>query len=1055
MGGFSKFFIYRPIFAMVISIVVLILGGLSLPLLPVESTPDITPPTVQVEAKFPGADAQVVSAAVAQPIEQRVNGVENMLYMSSKSSAAGSMDLTVTFEVGTDPDTAQVLTQNRVGIAESELPAEVRQQGVTTKKQATSMVMMVGLISPDGRYDELFLSNYIGIQIKDALARVEGVAGVKVFGAKDFGMRIWLDPALLRSRGLTTDEVVGALREQNVQVAAGKVGAQPNPAGLNFEYAITTRGRLATVEQFERVIVKRGDRGQLVRLGEVARVELGAQSYDWYAELDGDAAICMGIYQLPGSNALEVKQGVLTVMEDLASRFPEGLEYRIPFDTTEYIGESINEVVSSLVMAIVLVILTVFVFLQDLRTTLVPAVTIPVSLIGTFAVMLAMGQSINNLTLFGLVLAIGIVVDDAIVVVENSMRIIDEEGLAAKEAVAKAMDEVAGAIVATTLVLLAVFAPTAFMPGLTGRMYQPFAITISVATIFSSINALTLSPALCGLLLRPSPAKRFVLFTWFNRLFDATTHGYMGVIRGLVRRFAVPLVVFGALLVATYFGLASLPTGFVPGEDQGYFFVNTELPNGASLDRTRAVMDEVNALLGQTAGVEGVVLIGGYTILDGVQGPNYGFCIAFLDPWSERGAERTAVNVIDELRPKLEAIREGTVIAFSPPPISGLGSASGFSMELQDRGGMGLATLQRFAQDLVAAGEASPLITRLNQNLRTGVPQLYLEVDREKAKSLGIPLQTIFNTLQTNLGSAYVNDFDLFGRSWRVLAQADAPYRSATGDISRLEVRTAGGQMVPLGTLITLTESVGPQTVNRFNMFPSASITGSPMPGFSEGQATDEIERLAGETLPSAMGYEWSGVTQQQKAAGNVAPLIFTLAIVLVFLFLSAQYESWATPISVLLSVPMAILGAALFTLLRGFDLNLYTQIGLVLLVGLASKNAIMIVEFAKQQREEEGKSIVDAALVAAELRFRPILMTALSFILGVLPLVFASGAGANSRLSLGTAVFGGMLVATCLGVFAIPMLDVVVQTIAEKLSRKKPKVAPTPSAPPPVEPAT
>ena len=1028
MGGFSKFFIDRPVFALVIAIVIVLAGAISIPILPVESTPDITPPTVQVSASYPGADAQVVADTVAQPIETQVNGVEDMLYMTSKSSSAGSMNLTVTFEVGTDPDMAQVLTQNRVSIANPLLPQEVTRQGVTTRKQSTSMVMLVSIISPDGRFDELYLSNYVATRIKDELARVEGVGQVTVFGAKDFGMRIWIDPTLLISRGLTTDDILAALREQNVQVAAGKIGAPPNPEGLNFQFQVTTRGRLSQVSEFEQIVVRRGQRGQLVRLGDVARVELGAQSYDWYAQLDGVPAISLGIYQLPGSNSLAVKEGVLAAMALLEESFPEGMEFRVPFDTTDYITASIREVVVSLLMAIGLVILTVFVFLQDFRTTLVPAVTIPVSLVGTFAVMLLMGQSINNLTLFGLVLAIGIVVDDAIVVVENTMRLIDEEGLSAKEATAKAMDEVAGAVVATTLVLLAVFVPTAVMPGLTGRMYQPFAVTISVATVFSSINALTLSPALCGLLLRPSPAQRGRFFTAFNRLFERTTEGYMGIVTALTRRLGVVLALFAALLVAAWFGLGALPGGFVPNEDQGYFIINVELPAAASLDRTREILDRVNQMTLATEGVETALTIGGYSMLDGVQGPNVGAVIVSLLPWDERGMGRTVRHILGELQPQLLAIREATAFGFPPPPIAGLGSASGFTMQLQDRGGVGLRNLERFARDLVAAGEGSPIVTRVNQNLRTTVPQLYLDVDREKVKSLGIPLQTVFSTLQTNLGASYVNDFNLFGRTWRVMAQADDAYRSEPRDIERLEVRTGSGERVPLSTLITVEKSVGPQTVIRHNMYPAATITGSPAPGFSEGQATDEIERLARQTMPASIGYEWSGVTQQQKAAGNLAPLMFGLALVLVFLFLAAQYESWSTPLSVLLSVPIAILGAALLTLLRGLDNNIYTQIGLVLLVGLASKNAILIVEFAKQQREQEGATPLQAVLTAARLRFRPILMTAFSFILGVLPLVFPSGAGAASRVALGTAVFGGMLLATLVGVFSIPLLDLTIQ---------------------------
>jgi len=1036
MGGFSRFFIYRPIFAMVIAIVILLLGALSIPILPIESVPNITPPTVKVSTSYPGASAEVLAETVAQPIEQEVNGVENMLYMSSKSPATGSMELTVTFEVGTDPDMAQVLTQNRVSIADPKLPAEVKQQGVVTKKQSTALVMVAALYSPDGRFDELYLSNYATTQVKDVLARVDGVGDLVMFGAKDYGMRIWLNPELLKARGLTTAEVLGALQEQNVQVAAGKIGEKPNPAGLNFEYTITTLGRLTEVSQFEEIIIKRGEAGQLVRIKDVARVELGAQSYAWYSQLDEAPAISMGIYQLPGSNALGVAQGVIGALEELSARFPEGLEYSVPFDATLYIEASIEEVVTSLVIAVLLVIFSVYIFLQDFRTTIIPSVTIPVALIGTFAVMLVTGQSINNLTLFGLVLAIGIVVDDAIVVVENTMRIIDTEGLPPKEAVAKAMDEVGGAIIATTLVLLAVFAPTLVMPGLTGRMYRPFAITISVATVFSSINALTLSPALCGMLLRPSSGRKTGwFFTQFNKYFDRISGSYGRSVAVIVRRTFIVLILFGAFVTAMIFGFGRMPAGFVPSEDEGYFFVNVQLPNAASLDRTEKVMDLAVEQIRKLPGVQNVITIGGYSLLDSVQGPNYGAAIISLVPWDER--EHTVFELIQMVSAGLSKIWEGNAFAFGPPPIQGLGSGSGFQMELQDLGGLGLRQLEIFANDLVTAGYESGKITRLNQNFQANVPQLFVDVDREKAKRLNIPLQTIFDTLQANLGSVYVNDFNLFGRTWRVMVQADQQFRSRISDITRLEVRTAEGRMVPLSTLVTVEEIVGPSVVNRFNMYPSATITGAPAPGFSEGQAVDEIERLAGQVLPSSMGFAWSGVTQQQKASGDVAPLIFSLALIMVFLFLAAQYESWATPFSVLLSVPFAILGAILFTLIRGFDNNIYTQIGFVLLIGMSAKNAILIVEFAKQQRDEEGKSIIEASLEAARLRFRPILMTALSFLLGVIPLVIASGAGANSRVSLGTAVFGGMLMATVVGVFMIPFLYVVVQQAAERLSRK------------------
>ncbi len=1060
MGGFSRFFIYRPIFAMVIAIVILLVGGLSIPILPVESVPNITPPTVRVETSFPGASAEVLAETVAQPIEQEVNGVENMLYMSSKSPTTGKMQLTVTFAVGSDPDMGQVLTQNRVSIADPKLPQEVKQQGVTTKKQSTALVMVASLYSPDGSRDELFLSNYATTQVKDVLARVNGVGEVLMFGAKDYGMRIWLDPELLKARNLTTIEVLDALREQNIQVAAGKIGEEPNTAELNFEYSLTTQGRLSEVDQFKRIIIKRGEQGQLVRIADVARVELGAQSYAWYAELDGQPSISMGIYQLPGSNALGVAQGITGALEELSTRFPEGLEWSIPFDSTRYIQASIKEVVTSLIIAVILVIFSVYIFLQDFRTTIVPSVTIPVALIGTFSVMLITGQSINNLTLFGLVLAIGIVVDDAIVVVENTMRIIDTEGLEPKEAVSKAMGEVGGAIIATTLVLLAVFAPTLVMPGLTGRMYRPFAITISVATVFSSINALTLSPALCGMLLRPSSEAKPPgwFFRQFNKYFDKISASYSRTVAILIRKAILVMVIFGIMVGVMVWGFGALPGGFVPSEDEGYFFVNVQLPNAASLRRTAEVMDEAMEMVEELPGIQNHIVIGGYSFLDSVQGPNFGAAIVTLVPWDQR--ENTLFEIIDMLQPKLMSIREGRAFAFGPPPIQGLGSGSGFQMELQDLGGVGLLQLEQFANDIVQTGYAGGKLTRLNQNFQSNVPQIYIDVDREKTKRLQIPLQTVFDTLQTNLGSAYVNDFNLFGRTWRVMVQADDQFRSRVEDIQRLEVRTAEGRMVPLSTLLTVHESVGPSVINRFNMFPSATITGAPAPGYSEGEAVNEIEKIARQILPDSMGYAWSGVTQQQKEAGNVAPLIFSLALIMVFLFLAAQYESWATPFAVLLSVPLAILGAILLTMLRGGDNNIYMQIGFVLLIGMSAKNAILIVEFAKQQRDEEGKSILEAAKEAARLRFRPILMTALSFLLGVIPLVIASGAGANSRVSLGTAVFGGMLAATVFGVFMIPLLYYVVQTVAEKLSPKSkgsivPSAPQPPAAPPPVEPAT
>ncbi len=1053
MGAFSSMFINRPIMAMVIAIVIVLMGALSIPLLPVASMPDITPPTVKVTTSYPGANANVVEETVTAPIEQEVNGVENMLYMASKSGSDGSLDLTVTFAIGTDPDMSTVLTQNRVNIAMPGLPEDVTRQGVKVEKQSTSMVMVVALASPDGRYDDVYLSNYSTTQIKDALARLNGVGQVTIFGAKDFGMRIWIDPAKLKARDLTSDEVIGALREQNVQVAAGQIGAPPTETGQNFQYNITTLGRLADVEQFESIIVKVGSQGELVRLRDVARAELGSQNYAWYAQLDDAPASILGIYQLPGSNAVDVANQVIAAMTRLSQQFPEGLEYSVPYDTTRYIKQSIKEVIVTLIQALGLVILVVFIFLQDFRATLIPSIAIPVSLIGTFAVMLVAGLSINNLSLFGLILAIGIVVDDAIMVVENTTRLMADEGLAPKEAASKTMYEVGGAVVATTLVLLAVFVPTMVMPGLTGRLYRQFATTISVATVFSSINALTLTPALCGMLLRPPTERkearwfltRFLdrFFVWFNKWFDRTTAGYMRIVNRILRKGAFMMAAFAMMVVLMVLGFKALPGGFVPGEDEGYFFVDAELPAGASLERSADVMDRVNRILMETPGVQNVITVGGFSLLNGVASVNTGFSIVTLDHWDDRsGFDMSLWGLLERVQPQLAQIREATVFGFPPPPIQGLGAAGGFEVQLQDRGGIGLIQLETFANDLVAAGNASPVTTRLNQNFRASVPQLYAEVDREKVKVLGIPLQSVFNTLQANLGSAYVNDFNLFGRTWKVMVQADQQYRTRAEDIQQLEVRDDAGNMIPLGTLISVRDTVGPQTINRFNLFRSATLTGGPAPGYSEGQATDEIEQLVRQVLPPQMDYEWSGVTFQQKLAGNLAPLIFSLAIIFAFLFLAAQYESWANPMSVMLSVPMAILGAVVFTLARGLirpmDNNVYTQIGMVLLIALSAKTAILIVEFAKQQHEKEGKGFIEAALAAARLRFRPILMTAFSFILGVIPLVTASGAGARSRVSLGTAVFGGMLVYTLLGVFFIPVLYAVVEQAWGKLFRKK-----------------
>jgi len=1032
---FSKFFIERPIFASVISIILLIAGAVSVFGLPVAQYPDITPPTVVVNAVYPGANAQVIAETVAAPIEQQVNGVENMLYMSSTSAGDGSYALTVTFDVGTDLDMAQVMVQNRVALATPNLPEEVNRQGVSTKKKSANIILFISLMSPDNTFDELYLSNYATLNMRDVLSRIKGVGDVMIFPPSDYSMRIWLNPQQMKSRGITTQDILNEVREQNVQVAAGQIGQPPVSDGLNFQYTINVLGRLTDIEQFENIIIKTGEGGSLTRLKDVARIELGGKSYDISSKISGAPSASIALYQLPGANALDVADEVRQKMDELSKNFPQGLDYKIPYDTTLFVSSSIDEVFVTLYQAGMLVFIVLFIFLQDWRSTLIPAVTIPVSLIATFIVMSMMGFSLNMLTLFGLVLAIGIVVDDSIVVVEATTAYI-EKGLSSKDAAIAAMNDVSGPVLATTLVLLAVFVPTAFLPGITGEMYRQFSLTIAVSTVFSSLNALTLSPALAGLLLRPSPKNKNAFFRGFDKFFEKASNGYANFLKVVVRR-----GLFMMLLAFTIAGLSgwqfgNIPTAFLPIEDQGYVITAVQLPDAASKQRTDEVLDKVSEVLKATSGVQDWISLGGFSMIDGTNSSNAATIFVVMKPWDERTAENeTQAAILQHLNEQLRQIQDAAIFTFVPPAIPGLGVSGGFQMQIQDKANLGLDSLQSMASEIIADSRSQSGLDRLNSTFRAGVPQLFAEVDRTKAKTLEIPLSDVFNTLQAYLGSAYVNDFNQFGRTWQVKVQADAEFRLKPEDIRQLEVRNKNGDMLPLGTLINVEEMLGPQTILRYNLYPAASITGSAAAGFSSGEALDIMEHMAKAKFPDSMGFEWTGMSFQERQLGSEATVIFALAIILVFLVLAAQYESWTLPVAVLLVVPLALLGTVVALMAREFDNNVYTQIGIVLIIGLASKNAILIVELAAEQRAK-GVAIFDAAVEASRLRFRAILMTAFSSVLGFMPLMVASGAGAASRQAIGTAVVGGMIAAVGMSLIFTPVFYAIMQGMAERFSK-------------------
>jgi multidrug efflux pump len=1040
---FSHFFIRRPIFAAVLSIMIVLVGAIALSKLPIASYPEVVPPTIFIMASYPGASADTVAATVSTPIEQEVNGVENMLYMSSSCSSDGQMRLQVTFKTGTDLDTAQVQVQNRVAVALPRLPEEVRRLGVMVRKRSPSITMIVHLVSPNGKYDDIYLNNYAFLQIKDVLARLPGVGEAMLFGLRDYSMRIWIDPDKASARNLTANDIIAAIREQNVQVAVGTFGQPPQPKGVNFQLVARTQGRLTTEEEFGEIVLKSGADGQITRLRDVARIQLGARDYSVNGYIDGLPAAALAISQLPGSNAIETADAVRAAMEQLSQRFPEGLEYRIAFDTTAFIRESIHEVIKTLLVAMGLVTVVVVLFLQTWRASLIPLLAVPVSLIGAFTAMSAFGFSINNLTLFGLVLAIGIVVDDAIVVVENVERHI-AEGLAPIEATKKAMEEVSSAVIAIALVLSAVFVPTAFISGLPGKFYQQFALTIAVSTLISAFNSLTLSPALCALLLQPHHAPKDIigralhalidwLFKGFNRLFEGSRSRYVSALGRLLRHCGVALFIYAGLLALTWLGFKTVPAGFIPEQDKGYLIAYLQLPDGASLERTEAVSTQAAKLIQETPGVAHVIKLDGFSIIS--FGTSGNACTMFirLKPFDERvKTGRTANRIIADLRGKLARIQEGFASAFGAPPVDGLGALGGFKLLVEDRTALGSEALQMATFQLMMAANQDKRLAGALTTFRANVPQVYLDVDRAKAKSMQVPLNSVWDTLQVYLGSLYVNDFNVFGRPFQVTAQADAPFRSKPGGIVNLKVRNAAGEMVPLGTIVTVRDITAPVLINRYNMYTAAELSGGTAPGISTGEAIRIMENLAKQILPPGMAIEWTELSLLEIIAGNSALYIFPLCVLMAFLVLAAQYESWSLPLAIILIVPMCLLFAILGVWARGMDNNLFTQIGLVVLMGLACKNAILIVEFAKQI-QDKGKNRIEAASLASRLRLRPILMTSLAFAFGVLPLMLSKGAGAEMRVAIGTAVFWGMLGVTFFGIFLTPVFYVVIRRVLER----------------------
>ena len=1029
---FVNYFIKRPVFATVCALIMLLVGAVSIPTLPIAQFPDISPTQINVTSTYIGADAETVERGVTTVIEREINGVEGMRYMTSNSSNNGVSNITVTFDASRDKDIAAVDVQNRVSLAEPQLPSVVQATGVTVAKQTSNILLGMSIYTEDGEYSDVFLSNYADLYVADALRRVNGVGNVTIFGERTYAMRLWLNPQQLAARGLTADDVVNALNEQNIQVGAGQIGQPPTPDDQNFQVDLRANSRLQTPEEFEDLVLQTGEDGQLVRFRDVGYAELGAENYGSFLRFRGNNAIGLGIFQLPGSNALEVAAGVKEVMADLSSDFPPGMKYGIGFDTTEYVRQSLLSVLWTLIQAIGLVVLVIYIFLQDWRTTIVPAVTIPVSLVATFAIVKLFGFSINSLTLFGLTLATGMVVDDAIVVVEDISSKINKRGLNPVKAAITSMGELTGAVIATSLVLMAVFVPVAFFPGTTGALYRQFALTIAFAIALSTFNALTLTPTLSGLLLRPRREVggwRAKIFTPFNRGLDWLRDRYGAILQKLVGVKLLVLAGFVASLVITAWLYSTVPSAFLPDEDQGYFITIIGGPEGVSLNYTSEVMEKTEALLLEQPEVRATFAVGGFGFSGNTA--NSGVIFTTLIPWGDRDA--TALDIIDRIQPQLQSTQEARMIAVNPPAIQGLSNFGGFEFQLQDRrGNAEIEQLVNSMGAIMGAANQNPDLSQVFSTYAASTPQIAIDINRDRAKALNVNISDVFSTLQTNLGSRYVNDFNLQGRTYRVYVQADDQYRSTPSDIDKLYVRSQTGDLVPMGNLISTTDTTGAQTINHYNLYRSIAINGQPAEGVSSGAAITAMEGVADQVLPAGFGYEWSGTALEEIEGGNQAPIIFSLGIILVFLVLAAQYESYVDPVIILFAVPLAVLGALLAQTLRGLPNDVYCQIGLVMLIGLASKNSILIVEFANQLREQ-GSSIVESALEAAKQRMRPILMTAISTLSSIFPLVIASGAGAGSRQSLGTAVFGGMLVATFLSLFVVPILYIIIKQLSSR----------------------